>query len=71
MLMSRRVGQALILIGILSLPPILFFSCGREGGSPAPTSSVFPRFAYVVNFYNNTVSIYTVDAATGQLRHNG
>jgi DNA-binding beta-propeller fold protein YncE len=30
-----------------------------------------PRFAYVANQKENTVSIYTVNAATGQLRHNG
>lgn len=30
-----------------------------------------PRFAYVTNRGDNTVSIYTVNAATGQLRHNG
>jgi 6-phosphogluconolactonase (cycloisomerase 2 family) len=30
-----------------------------------------PRFAYVANAFNNTVSIFTVEAATGQLRHGG
>src|SRR5215470_13716142 len=30
-----------------------------------------PRFAYVPNFRDNTVSIYTVNASTGQLRDNG
>jgi 6-phosphogluconolactonase (cycloisomerase 2 family) len=30
-----------------------------------------PRFAYVSNVNDNTVSMYTVNAATGQLRHNG
>jgi len=30
-----------------------------------------PRFAYVPNFADNTVSIYTVNASTGQLRDNG
>jgi 6-phosphogluconolactonase len=30
-----------------------------------------PRFAYVPNFSDNTVSIYTVNASTGQLRDNG
>src|SRR5215470_18017973 len=30
-----------------------------------------PRFAYVPNFNDNTVSIYTVNASTGQLRDNG
>ena len=30
-----------------------------------------PRFACVANSADNTVSIYTVNAVTGQLRHNG
>ena len=30
-----------------------------------------PRFAYVADYADNTISIYTVDSATGQLRHNG
>ncbi len=44
--------------------------CGG-GGSGAAASSNLPRFAYVANYNDNTVSIYTVNAATGQLRHNG
>ncbi len=31
----------------------------------------YPRFAYVANFTSSTISIYTVDSTTGQLRHNG
>jgi len=34
-------------------------------------STPSPRFAYVPNFGDNTLSIYAVNAATGQLRHNG
>ena len=30
-----------------------------------------PRFAYLANYNDNTVSIYTVNAITGQLRANG
>jgi 6-phosphogluconolactonase (cycloisomerase 2 family) len=30
-----------------------------------------PRFAYATNVNDNTVSMYTVNATTGQLRHNG
>jgi len=32
---------------------------------------VVGRFAYVVDYFDNTVSIYTVNPTTGQLRHNG
>jgi 6-phosphogluconolactonase (cycloisomerase 2 family) len=37
-----------------------------EGNAPP-----VPRFAYVANMDDDTVSIYTVDAASGQLRANG
>ena len=40
--------------------------------SVSATCSMYaPRFAYVANSVDNTVSIYTVNAATGQLRANG
>jgi 6-phosphogluconolactonase len=39
-----------------------------ETPAPVPTS---PRFAYVTNFDNNTVSTYTVDGNTGQLQLTG
>ena len=50
---------------------------GDGGGPPAAGATVFPRFAYVVNNedalggVSGTVSIYRVDAATGQLHHRG
>ncbi|HET6370218.1 MAG TPA: Ig-like domain-containing protein, partial [Nitrospiria bacterium] len=31
----------------------------------------FPRFAYTANSGDDTISIYTMNASTGQLRHNG
>jgi len=34
-------------------------------------SSYVPRFAYSANSWDNTISLYTVNAATGQMRHNG
>jgi 6-phosphogluconolactonase (cycloisomerase 2 family) len=34
-------------------------------------SSNFPRFAFVPNMTDGTLSSFTVNAATGQLRHNG
>lgn len=33
--------------------------------------AVVPRFAYAANASDNTVSVFSVDAGTGQLRHNG
>ena len=46
-------------------------ACGGGGSSAAPTANTVPRFAYVANNEDNTVSGYTVNATTGQLRHNG
>lgn len=48
-------------------------ACGGAGGGAAvaPPSNNMPRFAYATNYGDNTVSIYTVNAVTGQLRHNG
>jgi 6-phosphogluconolactonase (cycloisomerase 2 family) len=43
---------------------------GRRG-HVTPPSSVHPRFAYVVNEADATLSSYTVDGATGQLRATG
>ncbi len=36
-----------------------------------PAGSEVPRFAYVVNSYDNTLSGFIVDNRSGQLRHNG
>jgi len=44
-----------------------------SAASTATTITInnIPRFAYVANRGNNTVSMYTVDSTTGQLKHNG
>ena len=44
---------------------------GGGGSAAAPPSNNVPRFAYVANYNDNSVSLYTVNATTGQLRHNG
>src|ERR1700688_4439178 len=41
------------------------------GPTVAWCAKVFPRFAYVANSGDNTVSVYDVDASSGQLRANG
>ena len=51
-------------------------ACGGGGGGSAvsftpPPAQKVPRFAYAANSGDNTVSIYTVNADTGKLRHNG
>lgn len=66
---------------------LLLTACGGGGGgnppappppppaNSAPTASNavagLPRFAYVANAFDDAVSIYTVNAGTGMLRHNG
>ena len=62
----------------VSTLPILFAlaaltACGGGGGgaSSTPPAGNVPRFAYVANSGDNTISIYTVNAADGKLRHNG
>ena len=45
-------------------------SCGGSGGSGegGSTSAIAPRFAYLVNYSSNNVSVYRVEAATGHLK---
>jgi 6-phosphogluconolactonase (cycloisomerase 2 family) len=56
------------LFGLLSLAAVTIL-CLSLPNLRAATS--VPRFAYIPNFADNTVSIYTVNASTGQLRDNG
>jgi len=58
-------GHRLFLLFILS---IALTACG---GGVGRAPAAIPRFAYVANDSDNTVSLYTVNATTGQLRHNG
>ncbi len=46
-------------------------SGGGGGGGGGSSAANVPRFAYVTNIGDNTISIYTVNANTGLLRHNG
>jgi len=66
-------------VSILNQPSTVFCTVGSGSGTvTANISSVtvscapnVPRFAYVANANDNTVSIFSVNASTGQLRHNG
>lgn len=64
--------------GYAALVAMLWLAgCGGKGGgtgagaSTSALASIVPRFAYATNFNDGTVSMYTVDAATGQWRNNG
>jgi len=55
---------------------LMLAACGGGGssastGGSATTPTIVGKFAYVVNFSSNTISMYTVDSNTGQPRHNG
>ncbi|HLQ26476.1 MAG TPA: hypothetical protein VK138_11435, partial [Acidiferrobacterales bacterium] len=69
-------------VTVLTQPSVPSQTCAVTGGTGsvsganvtnvAVTCQLFsPRFAYVANQTSNTVSIYTVNATTGQLRPNG
>ncbi|MDO8990766.1 MAG: beta-propeller fold lactonase family protein [Sideroxyarcus sp.] len=69
-------------VTVKTQPTLLSQTCTVTNGSGTVTGANIggvvvncvtpsPRFAYVANSSDNTVSIYTVNAATGQLRHNG
>ena len=56
----------------LSLSMLLFvmlISALESNAVVAP--AIYPRFAYVANYGNNTISMYRVDSTTGQFHYNG
>ncbi len=68
--MARSASLSNLLLAVdLCVMTILLNACRGAGGSGA--AAVSPRFAYVANSGDDTISIYTVDAATGQLHANG
>jgi 6-phosphogluconolactonase (cycloisomerase 2 family) len=73
---SKRTLTGIVTLFVLAA----LAACGGGGGgggaaaTPPPNNpppNNVPRFAYVANYDDDTVSIYTVNATTGQLRHNG
>jgi len=72
---GRRIGLlalAALAVGMLTASLVACSGGGSGGGGGnAATPNNVPRFAYAANYNDKTVSIYTVNAATGQLRHNG
>ena len=71
MMTSKR---GLISVAVVFVLATLVACGGGKGGggsAAAPPPNNVPRFAYVANYDDNTVSAYTVNPTTGQLRHNG
>lgn len=66
---ETKIKHHIRMIVHLFLAALLLVSC--SSGDTTMGGGITPRFAYVANNSDNTVSIYTVNAATGQLRHNG
>ncbi len=46
-------------------------ACSSGGGGGGSSAANVPRFAYVANLFDNIVSIYTINPATGALARNG
>ncbi len=74
---TRNIPTALVVAVLLTLA-----ACGGGGGgggsssgsggsTPTGTVSVYPRFAYVANDNDNSVSVYAVNATTGRLTFTG
>jgi 6-phosphogluconolactonase (cycloisomerase 2 family) len=63
--LSLSFGSLIIIV------TLLLSACGGGGASSTPQANNVPRFAYVANSGDNTISIYTVNATNGKLRHNG
>ena len=62
--------KLLVVVGTV----VLLQACGgggKGGGGGSVLPNNVPRFAYVTSSVNSSITIYTVNAATGQLRHNG
>ncbi len=66
--MNKHVKSLVIINALVSA--LLVTACDSGGGSEDSPQN-FPRFAYAVNYSDSTISMYTVNAETGQLRHNG
>jgi len=70
------MNRKAVLIFITLLFTFALSACGSSsggggGGVSGGGVSNVPRFAYVANQLDNSVSMYTVNASTGQLRHHG
>jgi 6-phosphogluconolactonase (cycloisomerase 2 family) len=69
---SRLFRECTIVAGVV----LAFVAFGGGGGNAVTNGKgtatpLFPRFAYVANGSDGTISIFAVDAETGQLRANG
>lgn len=57
--------------GLLSIIGTGGGSGGGGGGGGGGTASIYPRFAYVVNYGEDSVSFYAVEDDTGRLHYQG
>lgn len=60
--------------GLLFLPMLVLAACGGGGGGGdggGVGATNIPRYAFVANFGDNSVSSYVVDADTGRLKYIG
>ena len=76
---TRDFAKRLVILTVLGV----LAACSGGGSNPPPAppppppppppivNAIVPRFAYVANVNDNSVSVYEVDAVTGQLRARG
>ncbi len=66
--MNKHVKSLFIINALVSALAVT--GCDSGGESEDSPRNV-PRFAYAANYADRTISMYTVNADTGRLRHNG
>ena len=58
-------------LGLVSIIGTGGGSGGGGGGGGSGSSAIYPRFAYVANYTEDSVSYYAVENDTGRLRYQG
>ena len=74
MIRFTKTLQYLCLAGVIALGLMTIVATGGgggDGGGGGGTEAVYPRFAYVVNSADESVSFYAVENDTGRLRYQG
>jgi len=73
--MASMSASGLATVAGIGRPQITATSAGINGSTQLivveGAAASVPRFAYATNPHDNTISVYTVDAASGRLRANG
>jgi hypothetical protein len=60
----RKIAHSVLIL----IVPMLFVGCGGYTNPPSMPPATAPQLALVANSISNSISIYAVDAQTGQLQ---